>query len=445
MSFSRDALLQALAKLSSASNSPGRYIIAFSGGLDSTVLLHALASTTERHGIPLLAVHIDHGLQAEHAVWSEHCRTVATDLGVEFQNTQIEVDLQSGQGPEAAARDARYSAFAEITGPGDWVLSAHHQEDQAETLLLNLFRGGGPAGLAGIAPLRRLANGWLARPMLLFSKGALQDYAALHDLNWIEDPSNQDLGFDRNFLRHEVLPRIESRWPGAAARLYRSSQIASEAASLLNDLAAIDADGLGDRPDRLDIAALVELPIARQRNVLRFALRRLDMATPSAAQLQRLLDEVVHARADAEPVLKWPGVEIRRYREQLYLLAADDSPEKATALQWRDQARLELGPGQGYLQLEPDAEVGLAPELLEEGLQLSYRQGGEKIKVFNQAHTKSVKKLLQDEGVVPWMRNRIPLLFAAGELVAVADLWIADAASRKPGTAISWQNRPPIH
>ena len=445
MSLSRDALLQALTALSSASNSPGRYIIAFSGGLDSTVLLHALSTSADLHGVPLIAVHIDHGLQAEHDDWAERCRTVAADFGVDYRSLRVQVDLQSGQGQEAAARDARYTALAKITEPGDWVLSAHHQEDQAETLLLNLFRGGGPAGLAGIAPLRRLGEGWLARPMLSISQGALRDYAALHDLSWIEDPSNQDRGFDRNYLRHEVLPRIESRWPGAAERLFRSSQVAGDAASLLLDLAAIDAASLGDRPERLSIAALVNLSTARQRNVLRYALRKLGMPTPSAAQLQRILDEVVSARVDAEPVLKWPGVEIRRYRERLYLLSAGEKLASATELQWRDQAHLELGPGQGCLSLEAESDVGLCPEILEQGLMLEYRRGGERIKLYNQQHTKSVKKLLQEEGVVPWMRDRIPLLYAGGELVAIADLWIADGAAQKPGTAIRWQNRPPIH
>lgn len=445
MSFSRDALLRALAALHSASNTPSRYIIAFSGGLDSTVLLHALTSSAAQHGIPLQAVHIDHGLHADHADWSEHCRVVAAELDVEFHATEVEVDTEAGKGPEAAARDARYAVFKKIAQPGDWVLSAHHQEDQAETLLLNLFRGGGPAGLAGIAPLRRLGKGWLARPMLSFSKETLRDYAALHDLHWIEDPSNQDRGFDRNYLRHEVLPRIESRWPGAAQRLFRSSQIASDAAALLQDMAAVDAAHLGDRPDRLNLVALNNLSIARQRNVLRYALNRLGMATPSAAQLQRVLDEVVHARADAEPVLKWSGVEVRRYRDQLYLLDPDVCRETAATLQWRDQAKLELGAGQGYLVLEPESELGLAPELLESGLQLRFREGGERIRLPNQSHTKSVKKLLQESGVVPWMRDRIPLLFAEDELVAIGDLWVADAAAQKPGTAIRWRDRPPIH
>jgi tRNA(Ile)-lysidine synthase len=364
--------------------------------------------------------------------------------GIEFYSERVQIELQGGLGVEAAARDARYAALAELMLPGDWLLSAHHREDQAETLLLNLLRGSGPAGLAGIAALRPFARGWLARPLLAFSQDALRDYALQHDLRWIDDPSNQDHAFDRNYLRHEVLPRIESRWPGAAQRLYRSSLIASESASLLRDLAEIDARELGDRQDRLELAALRALPPPRQRNVLRYVLRELGLNMPSAAQLQRLLDEVVGARADAEPVLRWSDVEIRRYREHLYLLAPATAVSAPTTLTWQGQSRLELGDRNGALVLQPGAAVGLDPQLVQQGLRVSFRHGGEKIKLLNQSYTKSLKNLFQEEGIVPWMRDRLPLIYAGKQLVAVADLWLADDAASQPGFAISWENRPPI-
>ena len=290
MTFTREILLQKLAALSRGAGQPKRYVVAFSGGLDSTVLLHALAADPGNREIPIVAVHVDHGLHEDSSDWSAHCGAVAVSLGVKFISKRVLVDDESGHGPEAAARDARYRVLESLLGHDDWLLSAHHQDDQAETLLLNLVRGSGPAGLAGIAEIRSFAAGWLVRPLLPFAQNDLRNYAALHELSWIDDPSNDDQQFDRNFLRHEIMPRLESRWPEAARRLQRSSRLASDAASLLDELAAIDAATLGDRPDRLQIDGLSALPVRRQRNVLRYAIRQLGLATPSAAHVQKVID-----------------------------------------------------------------------------------------------------------------------------------------------------------
>ena len=445
MTFNSEVLLHALTALGKDTARPKRYIVAFSGGLDSTVLLHALASGFELHGVPLLAIHIDHGLQKESDQWAEQCRSAVADVGVDFQSKRVTVDSAAGKGLEAAARDARYAALASLMSPGDWLLSAHHQDDQAETLLLNLLRGSGPAGIAGIAAIRVFADGWLARPMLSFSRDSLLEYALQHDLRWIEDPSNSDHSFDRNFLRHEILPKLETRWPGLAKRFYRSSRIAGDTASLLDDLGAIDAQALGDRHDRLRVDDLKSLSPERQRNVLRYAIRQLGLPTPSAAQLQRVLDEVVAARDDAEPILKWNGVEVRRYRNCVYLMAPDLVQKPADTSLPKGCDRVELGHGLGALRLEPDAAQGLDGKLLERGLELRYRQGGEKLRLVDQSHTKTLKNLLQEKSIVPWMRDRIPLVFAGEQLVAVADLWLAADAASTPGVAIHWEDRPPIH
>jgi len=443
VTLSHSALLQSLAALTKKVRPATRYVVAFSGGLDSTVLLHALKAGQER--IPVIAVHVDHGLHEDSQQWREHCESIAAGLGVEFHSEQVSIDDTRAQGLEAAARDARYGALESFMAAGDWLLSAHHQDDQAETLLMNLFRGGGPAGLAGIAAIKEFGAGYLVRPLLLFSQSELRNYASANELSWIDDPSNQEQRFDRNFLRHEVLPKIESRWPDVAIRLQRSSRIASDAATLLDDLAAIDAATLGERHDRLDIDGLSKLPDARQRNVLRYAFRQLQLSTPSAAHLQRLLDEVVAAREDAEPVLRWPGVEVRRYRKALYLLPADLCEAPADHKFVNNQDSLQLEHGLGELRLESGASEGLSEALLEQGLELRFRRGGEEFKPIGQSHTKKLKKLLQEAGIVPWMRDRIPLLYSGDELVAVAALWLAADAASTPGVAIHWDNRPPIH
>lgn len=442
MTLSHASLLQQLAAFAEDASPAKRYLVAFSGGLDSTVLLHALASQRD---VPVLAVHIDHGLQEGSDAWVTECAAVADSLSVEFHSARVAIQDTAAQGLEAAARDARYREFAALMTAGDWLLSAHHQDDQAETLLLNLIRGGGPAGLAGMAEVKPFAAGFLARPLLSFSRSDLRDYAALHELTWIEDASNQDSRFDRNFLRHEILPKLEGRWPEVARRLQRASGLAGDAAALLDDLAAIDAAALGDRCDRLDIDALCTLPRSRQRNVLRYAIRQLGLPTPSAALVDRVLEEVIAAREDAEPVVRWQGVEVRRYRRSLYILAADLSaaPADPGSVGMRDQ--LQLDHGLGILRLESDAAEGLSGDMVERGLELRYRHGGEKFQPIGQAHTRKLKKLLQEAGIVPWMRDRIPLVFSGGRLVAVADLWLAADAASKPGVAIRWDNRPPIH
>ena len=445
MTFTCEILLQKLVALSEGAGQPNRYVVAFSGGLDSTVLLHALATGTDKQDIPIVAVHVDHGLHEDSSDWSAHCKAFASSLGVDFISERVSVKRDAGHGPEAAAREARYRVLAALLKPGDWLLSAHHQDDQAETLLLNLIRGSGPAGLAGIAEIRSFEVGSLVRPILDVPGASLRDYAESKGLAWIDDPSNADQQFDRNFLRREIMPRLASRWPDAARRLQRSSRIAGDAATLLDELAAIDAATLGDRPDRLRIDRLCALPTARQRNVLRYAIRQLDLAIPSESHVQKVIDEVVAAREDAEPLVCWNGVQVRRYRNSLYLLAADplDSPGDQGLVV--DGNRMELEHGLGILRLESDAAEGLSRDVVERGLELRYRRGGEKFRPCGQAHTKKLKKLLQEASVVPWMRDRIPLIYADGELVAVADLWLADGAASKPGIAVRWENRPAIH
>ena len=287
MTFSPEFLLARLVELETEDNRPEQYVIALSGGLDSTVLAYTLAQTRRQHGRRLVAVHVDHRLHAESAAWAEHCRELADSLGIAIRIETADVDVSGGRGLEAAARDARYSILARHVGGGDWLLSGHHRDDQAETLLLNLLRGSGPAGMAGIASLNRLGGGWLARPLIEVSRDELAQYAASEGLAWVEDPSNQDERFDRNFLRHAVLPRLESRWPDSAARLARSAQLSGEANELLAELARMDLERLGARPTRVEIEGLQLLPGPRQRNLLRFALRQAGLPLPGAASVSR--------------------------------------------------------------------------------------------------------------------------------------------------------------
>ena len=443
MILSTATLSQQLAKLEEVAGAPARYVVAFSGGLDSTVLLHALVELHEQSDVPLLAIHVDHGLQPDSAGWSKQCAAFAKQLGVEFRAVVVTVQLDTGKGPEASAREARYAALRTEMQSGDWLLSAHHCNDQAETLLLNLIRGSGPAGIAGIGAMRRFGPGWLARPMLNVEVAAIRQYANDAGLSWIEDPSNTDRGFDRNFLRLEILPRLESRWPDVAVRLRRSAGHAGEASTLLVELAEIDLAGVDGRAERLPIDGVTQLSPARQRNLIRHALRCLGLSMPTALQLDRVLSEVIPARDDAQPLVSWPGASVRRYRNGLYLL-----PEKLTAaLEYLDfsGSRAELGGGLGALNFESGAEVGLSEQRITRGLNIRPRIGGEKFQPEGQSHTRKLKKLLQEEGVVPWMRDRLPLVYSGEQLVAVGDLWMAADAVSRPGVAVRWSGRPALH
>lgn len=443
MNFRPEDLLATLGEFEHVAGPASRLVVAFSGGLDSTALLAALAGTAGQHGKPLVAVHVNHQLQRAADAWAEQCRDVANRLGVPFAVETVDVPTGDGQGPEASARTARYAALEGHVGPGDWLLSAHHRDDQAETLFYNLLRGSGPAGIAGIAPIRRFGHGWLARPLLDTGRAALLAYVERLDIPWTDDPSNAESRFDRNFLRHEVLPLVESRWPGVSARLARSAAHAREAVLLAGEVADDDIAGAGGDPARLPVSVLNALSVPRRNNVLRRAVDRLGLPPLPAATLQSIVNELLTAREDAMPLVQWSGAEARRYRDLLYLMRALAEPRFAGKS--LGTTPIELGRGLGVIRLVAADGPGLTQACRSAGLTLETRQGGEEIRVSGHTHTKKLKKLLQEEGIVPWMRERLPLIYSGTTLVAVADLWLADGHAADGGFAVRWDDRPALH
>lgn len=452
MTFNEEMLLQRLADLEDG-YSVARYIVAFSGGLDSTVLLHALCRTRERHASPLVALHVNHDLHPDSSSWEQHCRRVAQKLEVEYLGRTVAVRKRAA-GLEAAAREARYEALGAEMQENDVVLSAHHEEDQAETLLLNLMRGSGLAGLAGIGARQPFGPGLLIRPLLDVSRQAIERYARELGLEWIEDPANVDLRFDRNYLRREILPRLRTHWPAVSSRLRRSAELAAESAALQDDLAKLDLGPLvaaSGAADRLDIPGLRRLPAARQRNVLRYAIKNCGLPPAPSSRLAQVLAELLPARSDAQPLVRWHGGEVRRYRQKLYLLPETEALSHKPVLPQRMLSTggpLDLGRfGRlplGTLQLEGGDSVGIDPVLANCGLEVRFRRGGEKIRPFGRDATRPLKKLLQEAGVVPWMRQWVPLLFAGEALVAVGDLWIAADCARDAGFVVRWDQKPSI-
>ncbi|MEM1173483.1 MAG: tRNA lysidine(34) synthetase TilS [Pseudomonadota bacterium] len=436
MSFSPDWLRRRLDSL--GAGDAQRLVVAYSGGLDSTALLHA----TCRCGValPVSAVHVNHQLHDDARQWQAHCEAFAHELGVAIESFTVQVDADHEAGPEAAARDARYSVFVDHLRDGDVLLSAHHLDDQAETLLLNLMRASGPLGLSGIPGTRPLGAGRLMRPLLDVPRSALRAYADAEQLLWIDDPGNAETAFDRNFLRHEVIPLLQTRWSNTSGGLARSAALMAEASTLQDDLAAVD---LGDtNPGRLPVDRLTALGDVRARNLIRYAVRQQRLPPPPATALGRILTELLPARDDAQPLVAWSGAEARRYRNELFLSAAMTQQRPAGG---------ELAPGGvldlgvlGQLRAERDAPTGVSPDLADTGFRVDFRVGGEELQPDDADHQRPLKKLLQEAGVLPWMRRNIPLLYCGEQLVAVGDLWIERSAVAEPGVAIHWENRPVI-
>jgi tRNA(Ile)-lysidine synthase len=419
-----------------------RFAVAFSGGLDSAVLLTALCRLGMRDSVR--ALHVDHGLHPESARWEAHCRKVAQESAVRYQSLAVEVDIKSGLGLEAAARKARYRALAQALAPGEILLTAHHADDQLETVLLRLLRGSGVRGLRGIIEFARLGPGYLGRPLLGFAKTQLQTQAQRWQLRWLDDPANTNLAHDRNFLRRAVVPTLAQRWPAAPRMAQRLTQQMADADELLESMAAHDARNVRF-PERLPRAQLTPLVPSRQRNLLRYLIRRAGLSTPSAAQLEGLRASLLTSRPDAQTQIRWPGGEGRIYRECLYLL----KPLPAGSVHgYRTELRVQGWSGpEGRISFEPVDGPGLPQSWLEAGVSLGFRAGGERFQPQGRAHSWSLKHWLQHEGVLPWMRGRIPLLFRGDRLVAVADLAVDDTvrtAPAEPRWRVSWTEHPPV-
>ena len=424
-------------------DSPG-LAVAFSGGLDSTVLLAAL-KRLERD-TRIRALHIDHGLHAESAHWAEHCRQTAAELDVVFSSREVSVDRASGRGLEASAREARYAMLAELMEPGELLLTAHHRDDQLETVLLRLLRGSGVKGLRGISRYMPLGPGYLGRPLLAMSRDEIRISAERWGLNWIEDPSNPDPRFDRNYLRHEVVPRLRQRWPSAAVTVGRAARRMADAQEILDSIAVADSTSI-ETPGRISQAYLRQLPATRRANLLRYLIAELGLTVPNAGQLEQLLAALDVTRPDAQTQVQWPGGEGRVYRGQLYLfepMALRSEPEYEGRL---DLATPWQGP-EGRLELCRCDGAGLTESWAAQGLTVRFRIGGERFKPLDAAHSRKLKKWLQLAGVVPWMRARIPLLYRDTTLVAVGDLWLSDAVRQAAGDGptwrVNWTDHPPL-
>jgi len=444
MSFTPRQLHEAISACSkSLSKTPACFWIAFSGGMDSHVLLHAMSACREELDAELRAIHVEHGLQAESQDWATHCQTICQSLDIPLTILSVDARAAKGESPEAAARDARYAALAELMSKNDIVLTAQHGRDQAETLFLQLLRGAGPRGLSAMPKLTRLGEGHLCRPLLNVSYPDLQNYATAQDLQWIDDPSNQQRRFDRNMLRHDVMPVLRERWPSLDATVSRVAAQQAEAQQLLIELAEQDIEGLVDTNGSLAMSELTNLSLARQGNVLRHWLSGQGMKPPSARQLEQLQSDMFVAAKDRNPCISWQGVEVRRYRERLYAMTPLTEVDNSQGIDWQPGESLVLPNYVGTLSSHWVTGRGVfLTDHQNSHIELRFRHGGENCRPHGKSHHTSLKKLFQKAGIPPWQRNRTPLLYVDNELAAVPGLCVCEpfaATGKMAGFELDWQ------
>jgi tRNA(Ile)-lysidine synthase len=402
-----------------------RIWVAYSGGCDSSVLLHWLQAA----GVPgLQAVHVHHGLQAAADDWIGHCRATCRHLRVPLKLLRVKVAGDHSAGPEAAAREARYAALRRLLRPGDLLATAHHRDDQAETLLLRLLRGTGIAGAAAMRPLSDFPPGRLWRPLLEVPRARLRAYAVAQGLEWVEDPHNSDPAYSRSWLRSEVMPLLRQRWPQAGDSLARFAGQAAETAGLLEALADGDLAKVR-RGQGLSVAELLTLPPPRRHNLMHRWLALDAGETPASGWLLRCDRELLAARPDGNPCLSLGGHELRRYRDRLYLMRPLMAAPKHAELDWRRGRSLVLPADCGRL---------LAAGKLDAPLIVRFPQGGERLRPAPDAPSRSLKNLFQQAGVPVWVRERTPLLYRDGQLLAVGSYW-RQPEFAQTGPQIVWE------
>lgn len=396
-------------------------LIGFSGGVDSHVLLHACSRLqTQLPHLKFRALHIDHGLQPASAQWAQHCCEVCQPLAIPLRIEHLQLVVPVGESVEAVARAARYAAFAKHLQSGEILLTAHHQDDQAETLLLHLLRGSGVDGLAAMPPVRPFAQGLLGRPLLACTRADLLLYAQRHNLQYIDDPSNQDCRFDRNFLRHEVMPLLQRRWPQVQQTLARATRLQAESRKLLADFMRCKLPEVqGSQPGTLSVSHLLEQDAIMQKALLREWLASQGFQMPEEKRLLHVLHDVLLAGVDAQPCVHWEGCEVRRYRDDVYALAPLPAHDPAQVLVWDVSQPLLIPSLQRCLQPEVLGEWLDYARLHELPVTVRFRQGGEKVHLPQRGGHHSLKHLLQEAGIVPWQRERLPLVYVGGQLVCI--------------------------
>lgn len=412
-------------------------LVAFSGGLDSTVLLHQLVQWRAQHPeVALRAIHIHHGLSPHADSWVQHCESVCMQWQVPLVVERVHLE-DDGLGIEAQARRARYQAFAQTLLPGEVLMTAQHLDDQCETFLLALKRGSGPAGLSAMGENSPFARTQLIRPLLAQTREALEAWARQHELCWIEDESNQDDTYDRNFLRLRVTPLLQQRWPHFAQAVARSAALCAEQESLLDELLASDLANCITAHGTLLLAPLMMMSDVRRAALLRRWLAGLNAPMPSRDGLERIWQEVALAREDASPCFRLGEYEVRRYQSQLWWVKSVDG-QSETVIPWLEwKTPLALPAGLGSVQLISAGELRM-PQA-DEAVSIRFKAPG-LLHIVGRNGGRKLKKIWQEQGIPPWRRDTTPLLFYGETLIAAAGVFVTreGAAEDEEGVSLIW-------
>ena len=417
-------------------------VVGYSGGLDSHVLLHLLSRYAHDHfpSVRVLAIHVNHGLNRNARNWADHCRGVCEQLGAAYHLVELDARAPQGESQEAWARQLRYEALVRFVGVDDVLFTAHHQDDMAETLLIQLFRGAGPAGLAAMPMQARFGAGWHYRPLLAFPRAELHRYAREYNLVWIEDDSNQDPKYDRNLLRNTILPGIRQRWSGITQTLYRAARHQADASGLLDDLADIDLKTCRSGVDtRLSVSQLRGISRARAANTLRRWIRLQGFPVPNERQLNQIFSGVLGAGPDATPCVCWQGTELRRYRDSLFItVPLPPPPDQGLVTNWdlNRPSRLPLG---NLMATRIQGEGIRISQCENDTLRIRFRQGNETL--FLAGHHHPLRKLCQQHAIPSCYRDHMPLLYIGDILVCVPGIAIADeyrARDEEQGWQVDW-------
>jgi tRNA(Ile)-lysidine synthase len=409
-------------------------LVGLSGGVDSVVLLHVLHHLAPHNSWQLSALHVHHGISPKAGSWADFCADLCARLNISLHIEHVDITPLRAQGIEAAARKLRHAAFAEQAC--DYVALAHHADDQAETLLLQLLRGAGVRGASAMPLLAERAGATrIVRPLLHCSRQEIIDYAATHNLHWIEDESNADDGYPRNFLRHRVMPMLEQKFPAYRNTLGRSAQHFAEASGLLDELAQQDSAG-AINADTLAVAALRNLSQPRAKNLLRFFLHTRNAPMPQTVQLDDMLHQLCNAREDAGVCVVFSEWEVRRYRGKVHVLRALEEFDRNLVVPWRGEARLDWPALNTRLQFKHSRGIGISQAKLHRApVTLRLRSGGETLRPHPKAAVRTLKNLLQESNVPPWQRDRLPLLYCGDELACIPGVAIAADYQASEGDA----------
>jgi len=425
-------------------NPPKHIYIGYSGGVDSHVLLHLCAANPKIKSL-ITAVYVHHGLQIAADAWAQHCQKTASLLGVHCQVLRVDAKPMLGESPEEAARNARYSALKTLMNSDDVLLVAQHRDDQLETVLLQLLRGGGLRGLSAMPENTAFGLGRLLRPLLNVAKPDIDVYAQIHGLSWVEDPSNQSHDYDRNYLRNAILPMLKQRWPACDKTVARSARHCADAQVVISAVSEqLFLQVFNSDDQTLFISQLTTYPVHEQALIIRHWFKHLKLKMPSSTFIARVQSEILNARLDSDPIVARQHYCVRRYRDKLYCLPSL-VPAQFEAVTWlTGQPSLTLSNKKTLTWLP--SSTGINRSLWQDAtIKVCIRQGGEKIRLPGRSGHHTLKKLFQEADIPTWERETLPLIYLDGQLAAVSDLWVsADFYSEEVDNCLTLRLQSPL-